>query len=107
MGFETTRFVRFVLANVITHRRDFDMVNEEVEHLNGIAVGIVHLLCGLTVNGGGEHAVFKGKNHFQKIGDDLVKVFDGGFFEGAEKGRIDGRLFAFEFKGFFKDRPSG
>ena len=105
MGFEATRLVRFITANVITHRRYFDIVHENVEHLNGIAIGIFHLFGNLAINCGSERAVFLGKNHFQEIGNDFMKVFDGSFFEGAKEGSIDGRLFAFKFKGFFEDSP--
>ena len=78
MGFEATRLVRFIAADVITHHRYFDIVNKDVEHLNGIAVGIFHLFGNLAINSGSEH-ILCGKDCFQKLGKNCLQVIDACF----------------------------
>jgi len=104
MRFETTRLVCFIPADVVTHQGNFDIMNENIEHLDRIAVSIFHLFGNFAVDGGGERTFF-GENDFQKFGNGFVKIFDGRFGKGAEEGGIDGRSVAFEFQGFFEDVP--
>ena len=104
MRFETTRLVGFISADVVTHQGNFDIMNENIEHLDRIAVGISHLFGNFAVHGGGERTFF-GENDFQKFGNGFVKIVDGRFGEGAEERGIDGWLFAFEFQGFFENVP--
>jgi hypothetical protein len=105
MGFEAAGLVGFVAVNIVVQECDVDIVGEDVEHQDRIAVGIFHLFRNLAVDGGGESTVVFGENDLQKLGEGFVQVGNGGFFECPKEGGIDGRHFALEFKWFFEGVP--
>jgi hypothetical protein len=90
MSFEATGFVGLVAANGILSKVDFDVVNENVQHVQGFSVGVAGLAGGLAVDGTDEEIVLIGEKSVKKFGEGGLKFFDGKGGKCSTEGGLSG-----------------
>jgi len=88
---QTISFVRLVPFDRILSKDKVEVVDEEVEHVNGFAVSESKLFGSFSVNGGGQVALF-GKQKPKEVGQGLLKIFEGKFCQRAGESRGTGRF---------------
>jgi hypothetical protein len=79
---QTITFVRLITFDGLLGKDKIEVVNEEVEHVNGSATGESKLLGSFSVNGGGQITMF-GKQKPKEVGHGLLKIFEGEFCQRA------------------------
>ena len=66
----------------------FELLGKHVKHEEGIAVFRFHLLSGFAVDGSGDRRIDEKK--VDKLGEDILQVFERKDFEESGEGEVDG-----------------
>jgi len=77
MDFQTSGLVCFVATDGPLVERDFDIMDENIEQEKGITVLVKRLLGRFAIDGGDEGIVAFHENGVEKLGEVVLKVFEG------------------------------
>ncbi len=103
-GFQRLRFRRFAVGHGELSQTQTEWVRDNVEHVDGIALGIVPLLAGLAVGGrrDGQRGL---RQSDQPASEDIAELLQRESRHGAADGRGMRRLFAGKAQGALEDPP--